>query len=304
MSQIQNNFDEVVPFRNEHGRNDRFSYAKVRSGNEWFFLKTARTPELAENLQREFIWSEFMDYVASKQPDARIRAPRMIGHEEGGGLLMEYIDAPQVAVSNDVQSWRANIDRYALTLVTLDTYAGSWQHEWPNSSGLASMQDVDKVWRRWFGNAYDGIDGLSQARQIIETYRPTMTTRVQHGDLTPWQIFVDGDEWIIYDGEKAGNHLPRYNDLAYGYGRLFTRLKDPDTAALLLRKFLDYSDVDHSVFFEDFLPIMTFRAVGMMADSRSDLDIDYKQEAAELLRLCYGGEIDDFLSVSKIIEKL
>lgn len=287
------NFDEVVPFLNEEGRNDRFTYAKVRRGDEWFFLKTARTPELQDNLRREFIWAEFMEHVASRLPDAKLRAPRMIGFEPNGGLLMEYINAPHVARSSDLDAWKSHLDRYAKTLAVLDECADGWETDWPDSSKLAGMQDIDSVWRRWLGD--NEVAALPQAKQRIEERMPHLTMRIQHGDLTPWQMFVVGDEWVIYDGEKAGNHLPRYNDLAYGYGRLYTRLQDRRAAADLLNKFLEYSNSDYDEFFKDFLPIMTFRAVGMIGDAYHDPVRDYLADAEALLDQCLDtSRLSDF----------
>lgn len=288
---ISPDFDEIIPFRNEQGRNDRFTYAKVRRDDEWFFLKTPRAPELQDNLRREFIWAEFMEYVSECYPDAKLRAPRMMGFEPDGGLVMEYIDAPHVAVSDDLAAWKSQLDRYAKTLAILDECADGWEADWPDSSSLAGVQDVDKVWHRWLGEQYDKVTRLPEAKLLVDTQLPSLTLRVQHGDLTPWQMFRDGDEWIIYDGEKAGNHLPRFNDVAYGYGRLFTRLQDKTAAAQLLEGFLRHSGVEKDVFRREFLPIMTFRAVGMVSDAYHDTDHDYIKDANELLDCCLDSRL-------------
>jgi hypothetical protein len=285
-------FDERIPFHNEHGRNDRFSYAKVRRGDEWYFLKTAQQPELQENLQREFLWAEFMQHVAVRHPEAQLRAPHVLGFEPDGGLLMEYIDAPQVATSSDIEGWKAHMDRYAKTLAVLDE-CSDWDAPWPDSSQLSGVADIHKVWHRWLGEYYDDVSNLREAHQLVAEGLPTLHMCVQHADLTPWQMFANGDEWIIYDGEKAGDHLPRYNDLAYGYGRLFTRLQDPHAAGDLLRKFLIHSGVNQDQFWREFLPILTFRSVGMLADAYHDTDRDYVDGAQDLLRRCLGRDASD-----------
>jgi len=287
---------EIIPLPNINGRNDRFRYEKIRQDGEWLFVKTALTPELEPNLEREFLWADFLNHVALNDPDAHLRAPRMIGFNANGGLVMEYIDAPQVADSSNGAMWKSKLDRYARTLTLLDKYAEGYNADWPQDLAV-NLNDPEVIWRRWFGDYLDDAQPiLQQALSIYNDSKGALTLRVQHGDLTPWQIFELGDEWIIYDGEKAGNHLPRYNDLAYGYGRLFTRLKDRLTAADLLEKFLEYSGVNQEEFFKQFLPIMTLRATGMLSDAYKDRTHgNYYEDAVALTGLCFKKSLASFL---------
>lgn len=288
--------NEVISLPNANGRNDRFRYEKIHQDGEWFFVKTALTPELKPNLKREFLWADFLNHIALHEPDAHVRAPHMIGFDKNGGLMMEYIDAQQVASPCDASMWKAKLERYARMLTLLDTYAEDYDADWPQDP-TANLSDPKAVWRRWFGDYLENAQPLlGRAFTVYNESKEALTFRVQHGDLTPWQIFEQGNEWIIYDGEKAGDHLPRYNDLSYGYGRLFTRLKDPTTAAELLEKFLEYSGINHEDFFEQFLPIMTLRATGMLADAYSDrTHDDYYEEAVSLMNLCFEKSLDSFL---------
>lgn len=287
---------EIIPIHNSNGRNDRFSYAEVLRDGERLFLKTAITPELASSLQRELLWANFVNHVGQTEPEAHVLGPRIIGFDINGGLLMEYIDAPLVAAPSDGKTWKSKIERYSCTLALLDKHASDYRVDWPHDV-TTNIENVEDTWRRWFGDNYDrSRDILARAKEIIDRFKDSLTFCVQHGDLTPWQMFERGDDWIIYDGEKAGDHLPRYNDLAYGYGRLFTRLKDPTTAATLLSTFLKDSNVDHTEFFEQFLPVLTFRATGMLADAYSDQAHEsYVEEATRLLQLCFEENIENFL---------
>jgi hypothetical protein len=287
---------ETIPQPNINGRNDRFTYAKVVDGERQLFLKKAIAPELEPNLQRELLWSDFVNNIANNEPDAHIRGAKIFGFDQDGGLLMEYIDAPQVASPSDGVAWKANIDRYARTLATLDKYAEGYQVEWPINE-MATIANIDKVWQRWFGERYEIMQPtLTKAIEIITTNEGDISYRVQHGDLTPWQMFEQGQDWIIFDGEKSGDHLPRFNDLAYGYGRLYTRLRDSETAAEMLEKFIVYSGMDRNIFFTQFLPVMTFRATGMLADAYNDKEREnYVEQANDLLALCFNGRLDEFL---------
>lgn len=293
-------FDEVILFENKHGRNDRFKYAKARQGNDWYFLKAARSRELEGNLKREQAWSVFMDHVVEKYPDAKLRGPKLYGFQDDGSLAIEYIDAPLVAFSNDADAWRKKLDRYVDVLVTLDHAADGWQM--PdlkyNPRALSSAEEIDAVWRRWLGDNYDNVEHLEEAREIVVKSLPTMTFRYQHGDLTPWQIFEAGDEWVIFDGENAGDYLPRYNDLAYGYGRLFSKLKDKTTAAGLLKKFIEKSGVKREEFEAAFMPVMLFRGIGMIGDAHVDKERNYLDFANDLLTRCLSGKLSSLEQIS------
>ena len=270
-------------------------YAKVLEGEQQLFLKKAISPELEPNLERELLWADFVNHISKVEPALHIRGPEIVGFDEDGGLLMEYIDAPQVASPSDGAAWKEKIDRYAYTLSALDRHAEGYNIQWPTNE-MATIDNIDKVWRRWFGKRYESnLPVLTKAHELIAG-SDDISYRLQHGDLTPWQMFEQGEDWIIFDGEKAGNHLPRFNDLAYGYGRLFTRLKDSETAAIMLEKFIMYSNIDQDSFFRQFLPAMTFRATGMLADAYNDNEReDYVEQANDLLELCFKGRLEGFL---------
>lgn len=278
-----------------NGRSDRFSYAKIYRDEHWLFSKKANTSELEPNLQREILWANFVNTISEREPEAHIRGPQIFNFDEDGGLLMEYIEAPLVAASSDGAAWKEKINRYARTLSILDTYAEDYRVEWPPSDEMASTKNIEKTWQRWFRERYeDTLPILTKAHQLIAD--ADINYRVQHGDLTPWQMFEQGQDWIIFDGEKAGDHLPRFSDLAYGYGRLFTRLRDRETAAKMLEKFIAYHGINQDVFFRQFLPVVTFRATGMLADAYNDREHDdYLEQANDLLTLCFNRQLRSFL---------
>lgn len=259
-------YDEVLPFENTKGRNDRFTYAKVRIGDTWYFRKQAKHAELQTNLSRELLWSQFIQHVRKQDPTSTLDAPKVRGFDAEGALLTDYIDAPLVAEPTDPTKWIQKLDKYAAALVTLDTHSRSFDTTWPSSETLPGIKKVDAVFELWLGEHINKVPRLEEAKEYVKASIPHLTFCVQHGDLTPWQMFEKDDQWIIFDGEKAGDHLPRFNDLAYAYGRLTTRFRDRTTANKLLTLFLDKSSVDEHVFEAELMPIMTFRSVGMVAD--------------------------------------
>lgn len=284
-------------FENPHGRNDRFRYElRERDGVE-IFVKTACMSELQQNLEREILWSNFVNFVQDRHPEARVHGVDIIGFDSAGGLEMRYIDAPLVAAPNDLQSWVDNMDRYAHMLYLFDAAAQAKPDvgQEPAGSALNGIDDIKSTWRRWLGEHFDAIEQLDEAYAFVGKALPSLEMQLQHGDLTPWQIFDRHGEWVVYDGEKAGTHLPRYNDLAYGFGRLYTRLQSPDAARQLLGAFVHHATIDQDEFMHAFLPVLTFRAVGMIGDAYLDTKTVHIEDACELLRICLRGQVSDFL---------
>lgn len=289
------NFESYEPFDNTRGRNDRFAYAKIVEGGKTLFYKKAKTSELRDNLLREKAWSDFMIMIAERFPEEKLRGPLIDKFDGEDGILMEYIDAPHLADHHDLLSWKNNLHRYARMLFVMDQAAEGWETD--NSVPRIDYtqhrtNDVFNVWERWLGGNKQKVRRLDEAKALVNDYRFAMTTRMQHGDLTPWQIFDDNGTWIVYDGEKCGTDLLRYNDLAYGYGRLFTLLRSKETAAELLNEFIALSGVNEKEFADQLLPVMTGRAIGMLSDALHDQENDdYVVEAECLLDLCLTRDL-------------
>lgn len=288
-------FDDIVPFENLSGRNDRFTYAKVRIGDEWYFRKEAKTPELHANLQREALWSEYVTDIIGQGNRAHITAPKIFGFDQEGALLSEFIDAPFVCPPDDSSYWISQLDRYADMLAVLDEYSQNNTITWPDSSKLNSIKNIDTAWPQWLGSYADKVPRLEEAKAYIKAHIPTLPMTIQHGDLTPWQMFNKGSDWVIFDGEKAGNHLPRFNDLCYAYGRLYTRFHEREAARQLLRLFIEKTGVNTNDFEAQLMPVMLFRVVGMIGDTAGDGDASSLKDALDLYERCLSGSLDQLI---------
>ncbi len=167
--------------------------------------------------------------------------------------------------------------------------------EWTPSFTLdeSRSDDIDSIWRGWLGEHHKRVIRYDEALARALSYKSGLTRTMQHGDLTPWQIFKDGDEWVIYDGERSGIDLFRYNDLAYGYGRLYTKLRSPKTASVLLREFILRHSRSRQEFMQEFLPVLLGRAMSMLSDAYHDApENDYVQYAEQLLELCLAEDVE------------
>ena len=199
---------------------------------------------------------------------------------------MEYCAAPIVADASSVDGWLAHIDRYAQMLAVLNEAALSWDSPKAFINTENRTANFYSVWQRWLGNNIQRVPQLETARKFVAEKMPDTTCIMQHGDLQPWQIFADGQEWVIYDGERSGTDLLQFNDVAYGYGRLWTKFHSSEVAKDLLKRFIQYSKIDDLEFMEHFQPVMVARSVGMLADAFHDCDDnDYIDDTKMLLEL-------------------
>ncbi len=104
---------------------------------------------------------------------------------------------------------------------------------------------------------------------------------MQHGDLTAWQIMCVEDTWIVFDGERSGDDLPRFNDVAYSYGRLAIRCGQPEAAEKLLRDFIQISELGDT---KQLHGVILLRLLGMYGDSLRDGLNDECQLAEQLIK--------------------
>ncbi len=290
MDNIPALFDEATPFENTAGRNDRYEYAKVRKGNIWYFLKTARDKKLIPNIQREVVWSEFMTRIEAFYPVSHLFGPkieRRIGLE---GIVFSYIDAPVVAERGDIEAWQRVLPKYVDMLALFDTVSIGWKSE--NLPNEPSRSDRPyELWKHWMGEHIDRYARLPEAKKRIESVHFVLTKCLQHGDLTPWQIFDTQQGWVVFDGEKCGTDLFRFTDLAYGYVRLSVTYGSPVAARELLRLFSEKQSLSDDVLVKEFLPVLIHRAVGALSDAYRDGDEEAVSRGEGLLNACLDKDL-------------
>ncbi len=289
-------YDSIEPLENTNGKNDRFAYARARKGPHEYFVKSAIRPDMLGHIQRELVWYEFMNRVEAYHPDRHFRGMRVERRIGRDTLVYEYIDAPVVATAGELEKWRSVMPRYALMLETFDSVAMGWKSEDLPDEPSRSV-DTYRIWLEWLGDNTSKVKYLPAARKYFDIEKWKLRRTMQHGDLSPWQIFETEQDWIIYDGERCGTDLFRFYDLAYGFTRLFANLHAPDAAAELLRQFLTaHTSESRDEFIRQFMPVLMHRTIGVLADAYNDQAAnDYVREATELLNLCLAKKFDTLL---------
>lgn len=286
---LQRIFDEVIPLQNDHIANHRFSYAKARRQSNWFFIKIATSEQYAQNLVNENLWCEFMDRVDVLAPGMKLKGPRITQKIGPDALVFEFINAPMVAERGDANAWRAHLTRYTETLVKLDKLSGDYSLSHIYTK-LTYPYELDNYsWRQWVEGSVDPTV-IAQAKKLFKQYEWNVTLRLQHNDMSPWQIFEQGDTWIIIDGEKANLQSPRFSDVAQSYVRMHNTAHDATLAKEFLNMFVTGINMDYSEFYQQFIPVLTMRAIGSLADTTNDsVQYPYATEARALVATCLSG---------------
>ena len=283
-------FDEIIPVLNDNGANHRFTYAKARRQNDWFFIKIATGEQYTQNLVNENLWCEFMDRVDVLSPGMKLKGPHIvqkIGHD---ALVFEFIDAPMVATPGDASAWRTHLKRYAETLVKLDTLSGDYSLSHIYTKLNHPYEFDTYSWRKWVEGNVDPLL-VKQAKKLFKKYESNVTLRLQHNDMSPWQIFEQGDTWIIFDGEKANLQSPRFNDAAQSYVRMHNSAHDAALAKDFLNTFIVGIGMEYTEFYPQFIPVLTMRAIESLADSIIDSQhYNYATEANALVSACLSGD--------------
>lgn len=288
-------FDEVIILNDLSIVSGRFTHAKARRRDKWFFIKIANGNEYRVNLKNESLWSEFMNRADVMAPGMKLKGPQIVQQIGEDALVFEYIDAPMVAERGDASAWRTHLQRYTDTLVKLDKLCGdfSLSHIYTKLHHPYELDDAS--WREWVGGSVDP-EIVAQAKKVFTKYEWNVSLRLQHNDMSPWQIFEQGEAWIIFDGERANLQSPRFNDVAGSYVRMHNTVHDPALASEFLNKFITGIEITPEDFYPQFIPVLTMRAVGSLADATSDPGrYDYRNEAEILVQKCLSGKLDVLL---------
>ena len=276
----------------------RYSYSSFVVDGQGLFSKKAYQLEMVPLLQNELLWHDFMQQVTSTFPGLRLRSPRVI-EEKDDEIIFEHIEAPFVSSPDDKIIHDHDIERLASVLIALDQVAGGWSsaHAVDDANNNLPYDNLSFSWEDWYKETKPaGLvteEMMRQAKSLLAQYAACVTPRLQHGDFTPWHIFDQGGEWIIYDGEHASQMKPRFFDLAYLYSRIFTRQKNAEAAGRILQNFVGKIDMDEDDFFKAFLPLLVSRSLGMFLDALHDKkSVDYTLEAKNLYKLCVARDIN------------
>lgn len=283
---------------------DRYQYAKVVVDNESFFLKEAKQTDTGGSFENEVAWMEFASHLAEEHPELHCRGLALRGYQPCEVILTEFIEAPLVATPKSLDAnFPSRLSRFVDVLIAVDKVGQGYHTSLPSRSHKPNYHQLDKGWDAWYRRLNDEFsikyaDMVEAARRAIQD-TPPLTACMQHGDFVPWHIFEKEEEWVIFDAEHAHHELPRFYDLAYSYSRIYTRADDSNLARQQLALFIERIALEETDFWQQFMPVLITRAVGVLSDALYDLPkVNYEEQARELLEACLADN-KEFLAKTR-----
>lgn len=277
---------------------ERFACYKVRAGERLGCAKYA-TGELQTQIAKDALWSQLIErLVVQQKVGAVVRAPRLLYHTPSCNVF-EWTAGTALATEGDRVPTldAATIKRVATALVTLDRLAlaapgreETWFVPEYRTRKLQNMQDgVAAAWERGWLNE-------EQMRQLLAVRSgvPDCQAVLQHGDLAPWHIMVEGEAAVIVDGEWSSAGYPRWYDLAYLYGRIAARGRNRPVAAAMLQAVADSAEAGDTVVPQVFA-ILAERVFHELYAATIDTAEGYSQEALALRDIILGGDPQNLL---------
>lgn len=268
----------IQELTNSGGRLGRYRYAKVELDGTEMFMKQAISDNERENLYRELVWSDFLATQRDHCQGVGVRAPANGQVLDDGSYVSEWISGDVLVSPTDGRAWESHLARYTQLLVALDEAALTYQI--PDVMRKFTTRQVSRQLEWWLRGVVLP-EPLQAARKQIEAAADKFDYRMQHGDLTPWQILVDGDEWVVIDGERSGDDLPRFNDVAYSFGRLAIRSGNEPAAWRMLAEFAA-SQVTTPDEKWQLQQVIALRLLGMYGDAIKESD-EVEQQVTEAL---------------------
>jgi hypothetical protein len=263
------------------------SYRLERAGQS-FFAKLSVSNE-AHMMENEVWWALTMSRLTGDNQDVPVRAARILEHGQNW-YISEWIEAPLLledAWSHGDTLVEPVVDRLVSTLLWLDRLCQSTTANalYYSGSSVPRLHDIETMMEELFATNYISADKLARAIQLVQAHYHDVAPAFQHGDFVPWHIFAVTEQQVcLFDGEHASLTAPRFYDLAYLYGRLYTRSAAPESARQILRRFIAEGGHKEAEFARAFLPVITLRSLVGHIDALADkAHFDYVESARDLL---------------------
>ena len=265
----------------------RYKVLKLEKDGNYFLFKQANDDFTKELLKNEVRWREFFKSVNAKN----VTSTKILEAGEDY-LLFEWIEADVLArpEPKSVAKLENQLDRYLDLIMAIRQAAKGYKPDGDESKAIKPESRYDSPLayheriKPLIGAGWTDSQTIKKVQALYNSYLPYAQGGYQHGDFTPWHIFVKGDQWIIFDAEHATSLRSGYTDLSHSYVRITCKGKNPKLAAKLLNKYLDKSAEDVNDFKNKIMSELVKKSAGSLIDAYNDRHTsDYRQEANDLL---------------------
>jgi hypothetical protein len=276
------------------GEPNLVAWYKVRQGKQLGFANYAATPESEMLIAKDALWSQLVgQLVRQYRVASTVRPPRLL-YYTSVCTVFEWVHGLPLAVQGRrVGNLEGQtVTRVATALITMNRIAlaavgheESWFVPDYRKRKLQNMQEgVAATWERGWLNEV-------QMRQLLTTRGTTADRQavLQHGNLAPWHIIFEADTVVLADGERSSVGYPRWYDLAYLYGRIAARGRNPEVAAQILKAVIDQVE-DGQAVLQQVFALLAERVFHELYGAVVDENENYGQDAQSLLAVILSGD--------------
>jgi hypothetical protein len=234
-----------IKSRQEVKTSSRFKTEHVVTEKGDLFLKTTLKPEFDEKIKHQV--DGIRAYTRLSQNVDWLKVEKLVANGKGW-LATEWLGGKALATQEQFLAGQnlGALDDYAKVAAKLDEIAEANLPETSNNQIILGRHSLEpKTYSQGlhekfepFASRPDFDQGLIKAgidyfEQIIGDFQASW----QHGDLTPWHIFKDGQNLVLIDCEHVRNTWPRYYDLANFYSQLHVRFGMGEQAGKMIENF-------------------------------------------------------------------
>lgn len=265
----------------------RYKILKLEKDGQYYLLKQANDDFTKGLLGNEVRWREFFKSVdVDNVTNTEIVD---IGEDY---LLFRWVEAEVLAKPNvrSIKLLAENLDRYVDLLIAVRRAAKTYS---PNENEVKTIKDESRFdaplayherLKPLLAAGWINSKTVDDIQSLYSRYLPFASGGYQHGDFTPWHIFVQDGQWTIFDAEHATSLRSGYTDLSHSYVRVACRCKSPELAGRILGTYLQKAGEDVDEFKKKIMSELVKKAAGSLIDSYNDRDIaDFRREATALL---------------------
>lgn len=248
----------------------------IFEGDKALFFKMEQNPAQSDqpSIKSEIAWN--LKLSQRLNPTMKVKIPTVIDHGVIDGkhyIITPYYEGRLLCqkfakATPAVQVWFPAIVSFDLALERLSLIDMGMPEV---NAGQLNRDFVTKT-KGWLEDLQsDQQDKLYWLTNFIGRSDNRLWNSVNHGDLTPWHLVVEGDHLVVIDAEHGMRPKSKYYDVVFFAHRLATQCYGLDLAKAYLKLFRTKLDMFSQEEFELALnSIMASRIIGGFWDAKND----------------------------------
>lgn|GEM_PF-3743696 len=240
-----------------HGRH---VIGMVRKDTKEYFLKLAQSPAIGQRTANEFAWDRVIS--ALRLP---VRIPKAYDHGKFADCF--WFTAEYFPHAKPLDNGGAHLSLMAKTAhQIMQLEPGTLL---PRDQEVAGQSLVEQANRKVANYLKDIKRNTTQLQMFMQERLHLLTPAPMHGDFVPEHFLSTQKGIVLIDAESSQANGFAFYDIAYFYHRVYTKLHQPETAAMFLQEFEKMHPFSENER-EAFRCLLAMRLIGGYLDAQSD----------------------------------